>query len=307
MNTACLFFSPTAASFVAMASLAALSLTTARALGDEPAGAPPPEAKALVEAPKPVADAPKIDAGAPNTEINATASAGGQLSTGNSQQLAGTMNGKFEFRRSMDEFGASLLGNYAQGAPGGQEQKLTTENVQGRVRYDRFVADKAGLFAIATGRSDKFEGLDFRLNLDPGFKYLFVKEDATAFWAELGYDFQFDVRNNEARVQLDASGQPVALLPKRATDHSVRAFVGLRHALNKEVTLTTGLEFLQSLVDTTKYRVNYDALFAANIVGGFALGVGFSLRYDHDPLPGKMNTDTATTLNLIYAYSSHTP
>jgi len=37
--------------------------------------------------------------------------------------------------------------------------------------------------------------------------------------------------------------------------------------------------------------------------GGFSVGFGFSARYDHDPLPGKVNTDTATTLSLIYAFS----
>ena len=86
-------------------------------------------------------------------------------------------------------------------------------------------------------------------------------------------------------------------------DHSGRLFAGFKHAFNKEVTLSTGVEYLQSFIDSTRYRVNYDALFAANIGGGLALVVGFSARYDHAPLPGKQNTDTATTFSLIYSYS----
>ena len=64
-----------------------------------------------------------------------------------------------------------------------------------------------------------------------------------------------------------------------------------------------GLEYLQSYVDTTRYRVNCDAVVAAKVGGGLAIGIGFSARYDHAPLPGKEKLDTSTTLSLIYAYS----
>jgi putative salt-induced outer membrane protein len=271
---------------------------------EAPTGAPPPEATAVVEAPKAAAEAPKMES--PKRETTASVSAGGQLSTGNSQLLAGTGNGKFDMRRGSDGFGASLLGNYGQGAPGGQQQRLTTENVQGRVRYDRYLADRFSLFMMATGRFDHFQGLDFRLNLDPGGKYLFVNTDPTSLWGELGYDFQYDIRNNSARVQLDATGNPIAgapLLDKTAPDHSGRLFMGFKHAFNKEVTLSTGIEYLQSFADANRYRINYDALFASGIGGGVAVGFGFSARFDHAPLPGKEKTDTATTFSLIYAYS----
>ena len=90
----------------------------------------------------------------------------------------------------MNGFGASLVGNYGQGAPGDKESVLTNENVQGRVRYDRYLLDKLALFMIVTGRYDRFQGLDFRLNIDPGVKYLFVDTKATTFWGEAGYDYQ---------------------------------------------------------------------------------------------------------------------
>jgi hypothetical protein len=51
------------------------------------------------------------------------------------------------------------------------------------------------------------------------------------------------------------------------------------------------------------YRINYDALLAANLGAGLSLGLGFSARYDNVPLPGKQNLDTVTTVNLIYAFS----
>jgi len=276
-------------------------------------GAPPPDASALVSAPTAPADAPDMSRPAEGT--TATLSAGGQMATGNSQLLAGTVNGTFSKRFGDNGVGASLLGNYGQGAPHGQTIVETTENLQGRARYDRYVSDRVGLFGIVTGRHDKFEGLDFRLNLDPGVQYLFVTSKATTLWTEVGYDYQYDINSDLAIAQTDANGNTIRdaegnpvrnpLLPKTAADHSARLFVGFKHAFNDRVTLSTGIEYLQSFLAETNYdhRINFDALFASQIGGGLSLGLGFSARYDYQPLPGKADTDTATTLTLIYSYS----
>ena len=275
----------------------------------EPLGKPPPDLTALVKTPTAPADVPTFQKPVDGTNISV--SSGGLLASGNSRLLALTMNGSLELRRGQNGVGASILGNYGRSAPPDQALQVTTENIQSRFRYDRYLSEKTSLFLITTGRHDRFQGLDFRLNLDPGVKYLLLREDAYALWGEAGYDFQHDIRQNQSRQQfdadknllLDASGQP-ALLPKTRTDHSSRLYVGFRYAFNKEVTLTTGLEYLQSFVDATRYRVNYDALFAAKIGGGLALGVGFSGRYDHSPIPGKKDFDTSTNVSLIYAFSN---
>ena len=260
-------------------------------------GAPPAEGAALVEAPKFDAEAPAEEK--PTRETTASVSAGGQFASGNSRLVAATANGKFDMRRGADGFGASLLANYGESAPPGQRLETTTQNVQGRLRYDRFLIDTTSLFLIGTGRHDRFQGLDFRLNVDPGAKYVFVRTDPTSFWAELGYDFQYDIRRDDA-LQPDPKVPP---LSKTGTDHSARVFLGFKHAFNKEVTFATGVEYLQSFVESKRARLNYDALFAAHVGGGLSLGFGFSARYDHDPLPGKKTLDTATTVSLIYSFS----
>ena len=260
-------------------------------------GTPPAEGAALVEGPKFDADAPKEEK--QMRETTASVSAGGQFASGNSRLIAATANGKFDMRRGADGFGAAVLANYSEGAPPGQSVETTVQNVQGRLRYDRFLIESTSVFLIGTGRNDRFQGLDFRLNVDPGAKYVFVRTDPTSFWAELGYDFQYDIRRTDA-LQPDPMVPP---LSKTATDHSARVFVGFKHAFNKEVTFATGLEYLQSFVEATRARLNYDALFASHIGGGLSLGIGFSARYDHAPLPDKKKLDTATTVSLIYSFS----
>lgn len=262
-------------------------------------GTPPPDATALVAAPT-ASDAPKFEKNPDGT--TASLAAGGQGAAGNTRQFAATANGAIDTRWHDNGLGASLLGNYGHGAPPGQPSTTTAENVQGRIRYERYLIDQASLFLLNTGRHDKLQGLAFRYNLDPGFKYLAVSDPSTALWGEIGYDLQYDVRLNSALMAMD--GTSVA---KHATDHSGRLYVGFKYAFNQEVTLSTGVEYLQSFVHSTGYRINYDALFAAKVVGGLAVGVGFSTRFDHAPLPDKKKVDLSTTLSLIYAYSSVQP
>lgn len=268
-----------------------------------------PEAKALVAGPK-EGKGPGLDAKS-NDNINASASAGGMFTTGNTKTQALTLNGVFDMRRGMNGFGAALLGNYGSSKlPGATDSQTTAENFQARLRYDRYLTERFALFLQLTERYDRFQGIASRTNVDPGAKYIFWLPENSAFWGELGYDFQHDIRTASGRNTHREDGswdQSIPQLDKTLNDHSARAFLGFRHAFNKEVTFSTGLEYLQSLVETSlgkqNSRVNFDANLAAKLYGGLALGVGFTARYDRIPLSGRSKLDTATTLNVIYAFS----
>ncbi len=279
-------------------------LLCGRAASAQDLGAPPPDAKKEAAGPDKVKDALKIDKKPEG--MTASLSAGGLSSTGNSKMVAFTGAGLYESRFNDNGYGASIVGNYGRSAPPeGGDMETTTQNLQGRLRYDRYVIDDASVFLLLTGRHDKFQGLTFRLNVDPGFKYLFVNEAATQFWAEAGYDFQYDVRNLSGRRILDDAGMDTGeLLDKTETDHSSRLYVGFRHSFNDATAFSTGVEYLQSFVESERWRLNYDALFTAKFWGNLALGVGFLARYDHAPLPSKEELDTTSTLSIIYSYST---
>ena len=278
--------------------------TAARA--DETFGAPPPDATALVAAPT-TRDVPKTNT--PTYASTATVALGAQLAAGNSNMFGATGNAKYELRRGTDGIGAGILGNYGQSeAPNsGTGEHVTTQNLQGRLRYDRYLTDELSLFGIVTGRNDRFQGLIFRLNLDPGVKYLFVATPKTTFWGELGYDYEFAYRLDSASIDM------MPPIHRKVADHSARAFLGFKHAFNKDVTLATGLEFLQGFVksdiDHLDYdsRLNFDLLLAANLGSGLAIGVGFTSLYDRDPLPGFKDWDISSTVSLIYAFASAAP
>ncbi|MBK6461467.1 MAG: DUF481 domain-containing protein [Myxococcales bacterium] len=179
-----------ASSLIPSCSLAlGLALAPATALAQAPAPmgaeAPPPDAKALVAAPKGAKDAPAIAPPKPD-ETNANLAAGGLITTGNSKTVALTLNGQLDLRRGDNGFLFGALGNYGESSIKGAESRATAQNLQGKLRYDRYFLDSLSGFLILTGRHDKFQGLDFRFNLDPGVKYIPYKDDAQALWVELG-------------------------------------------------------------------------------------------------------------------------
>ncbi len=287
---------------VSLGAVATSSLLSGVAFAQDDLGVPPPEAEKVAAGPGPAPDAPQITTAPEGT--TASISAGGLSSSGNSKLVAFTTSGNYDWRRGANGVGASLVGNYGKSAPPDGEMETTTENLQGRLRYDRYLIEDASVFLLVTGRHDRFQGLAFRLNLDPGFKYLFVNRPKTQLWAEVGYDFQYDTRTSEARNVLDADGMVIDRLDKHETDHSARAFLGFKHAFNDDVALANGIEYLQSFVDGERYRFNYDVLFTAKVWGDLALGVGFNARYDNTPLPEKVKLDTTSTLSLVYSFTN---
>ena len=239
---------------------------------------------------------PEDDKDASQAEI----SAGGLVASGNSKQMALTSAGKVRIRRDKHQFTGAAAANFARAAaPDAPDQGMqtTVENLQGRVRYDYFFAKHWSLFAAVTGRRDRFQGLDLRLNVDPGLAYYVIDEAKQQLSLEGGYDLQYDIRRDDEIAAALASGEDVK---KTEVRHSGRAFAGYENKLNERVSGSLGMEYIQSVQNSTKWRLTWDASLASNIVGKFSTAVTINVRYDHEPLPGVEKTDVMTSFNLVY-------
>lgn len=225
-------------------------------------------------------------------------SAGGLLATGNSRSSAATGAGKLRLRRADNQYSANLAGNYARAAASPDDPMETSvSNIQGRVRYDRFLSDAWSLFVAESGRRDRFQGLSLRLNFDPGVAYYFFDYEKHRLMGELGYDFQYDVRRDENIAESALEGIDV---DKTHVTHSGRAFAGYENKLNQAVSFSTGLEYIQAITESESWRLNWDVGLNSSIAESFSLAATFSLRYDNNPLPGVEKTDTTTGLSLVY-------
>lgn len=243
------------------------------------------------EAPAAKPDAETKDA------TNASISAGGVLSTGNSRSGAVTGSADTRVRRGQNQVSAQAAVNYARSGAPGESIETTVENYQGKVRYDRFLTDKFAVFMAVSARRDRFQGLDLRLNLDPGVAYYFIDQEKQQLWAEAGYDFQYDVRRDEALATALADGID---LDKTAAQHSARLFAGYDNKLNERVTFKTGLEYLQSVEEGERWRLNWDAGLTTSLTEKFSFATTFSLKYDNAPLPEVEELDTITAFNVVY-------
>jgi putative salt-induced outer membrane protein len=236
---------------------------------------------------------------APKDATQAKLQGGLQHTGGNANSLALTSSGDFRIRRGMNDFSAAAAGNYSRATIDGLST-TTVENLQGKLRYDRFLTESVAAFLSFSGRRDRFQGLDLRLNLDPGLAYYVIDEPKQQLWAELGYDFQYDVRRDQTIQDELRKSNGAVVIDKTETRHSLRAFAGYKQQLNDNVGFSTGVEFLLGIPETEYWRLNWDVGLNASISERFSLATTFSLKYDHHPLPGVKTTDTQTAVNLSY-------
>lgn len=230
---------------------------------------------------------------------------GGLFTAGNSRSAAVTAGVKSRIRRGDHQLTLGIAGNYARAGKVGTGTETTVENLQGAARYDYFILKPLSVFGQVTGRHDRFQGLDLRLNVDIGVAYYFIQQEKVRLWGEAGYDFQYDVRRAEALVdakgapKLDRDGNP---LEKTNVVHNARLFVGFDHKLFEGVQFLTSLEYLQDVTDfaTPTLRLIYDGAVKASLSKSFALSTGITVRYEANPLPGIERTDVLTGVSLVY-------
>ena len=224
--------------------------------------------------------------------------AGGLMSAGNSRAISITGAARFKLRRDANQFTAAAAANYARSAPDSTRGMETTlENLQGRARYDRFFTDWLAGFIAASGMRDRFQGLNLRVNIDPGLAFYVIDEKAQQLWFEVGYDQQYDIRRQQAIDEAAAKGTPI---DKTETRYNLRGFVGYNNALSEQVTFDTGLEYIQGLQETKNWRLVWDSSINSNIGANFAIATSFTLKYDNNPLPSVDSTDAITAISLVY-------
>lgn len=226
--------------------------------------------------------------------------AGGFLSAGNSRSLAATAAADYFLRRSTSQFSALAAVNYGRSADGPDTpSEVSVENYQARVRYDYFFTGGLAGFASVSARRDRFQGLDLRLNFDPGLAYYFIDEKGHRFWGELGYDLQYDIRRDEV-VDASLLDPLVDDLEKSEVRHGARLFAGYDNQLSEAVKFNAGVEYLQNVTETENARLNIDLGLTSQLNSDFSLATTLSIDYDNNPLPGIEKTDVVTALNLVY-------
>jgi putative salt-induced outer membrane protein len=234
----------------------------------------------------------------------ASIAAGGLFSSGNARTVALTSIGKLRLRRDEHQVTIAATANFARAGKAGEKVETAVENYQGLLRYDYFFTNEVAVFLQSTARRDRFQGLDLRLNVDPGVAYYAINTKKQVLRGELGYDLQHDVRRDADRDLPVPAGAPAGTLaevvPKTETLHNARAFVGYENKLYAQVAFVTGLEYLQNFSDFDKYRLVFDVGLKSNISDKLAIATTYTMRYENKPLPKVENADSIASVNLVY-------
>ena len=222
-------------------------------------------------------------------------SLGGLFASGNARTIALTSAGKLRVRRYESQLTFAAAWNFARSAKAGESAAVTNvENYQGLGRYDLFLTPHISLFLQSTVRRDRFQGLDFRLNVDPGFAYHFIQTTNQRLVGEVGYDLQYDIRRDEDRFAV------MPPIPKTRTLHDARAFLGYENKLYTEVSFIASLEYLQNFEDAQLYRLIFDTGLESTIRGRLAVAATYTMRYENKPLPGIEKADSLASIALVY-------
>lgn len=224
--------------------------------------------------------------------------AGGMFASGNARTIALTSVLRTRIRRDEHQFSGAAAINYGRAGKLGNEIEDTVENYQGLLRYDYFLTNSVSLFLQSTSRRDKFQGLDLRLNIDPGVAYYLLNDKTHRLWGEIGYDLQHDIRRDQSRVQKDPT---LPLLDKTQTLHNARLFLGYENKLRKEVSFITSMELLQNFADIETFRFIADVGLKSNVADHLALATTYTARYENRPLPNVTELDSIASFNLVYS------
>lgn len=240
------------------------------------------------------------DEAPPEDSTTWTASAGGVLSTGNTQKL--TLNGGTDLALVRGAHGFGFKANVVYGlsdvvrGDGDTFETKDAFNVNAKARYDFYFTDLDAIFGAVAYRHDRFAGLEHRVQGQLGYLRNVFREENHRLWGELGGDLTYDYQYQDDGMGNITNGEE--------TVFSIRAFVGYDNHLSETLTFATGLEFLLPPADVENVRVTWDNTLTSKLWESLSLELKFLALFDNEPvesIPAKSKLDTLTTLSLVYA------
>jgi len=147
-------------------------------------------------------------------------------------------------------------------------------------------------FGAARFEDDRFSGFLYQATLSTGVGRHFIDSNSTKLTAAIGIGY----KNFATRDVYDADGN---LLEAHSTDNQaiVRGTLTYEHKLTATTTILD--KFLIEAGSQNTFLQN-DLSLQVKINTRLALAVGYSLRDNTNPPTGFKETDTLTTLNLVY-------
>ena len=233
-----------------------------------------------------------ITAGLVSTSANAAGwkgqgEAGLVVASGNTDTE--TLNIGLKFEKSSDLWNHEIgLGAY-QASSDGED---TAESLTASYTLKRNLTERSNIFFNLGYLDDDFDGFTEQLSASVGYGYKVIKTDKVTWETGAGVGYR---DTSELTINDDGS-------ETEGDDLSSATFV-LRSDYSNQITATT------KFVDTFKAEIGSDNTFIENdaslfvaMSDRFSLKVGFIVRHNTDPASGADETDTISSLSLVYGF-----
>jgi putative salt-induced outer membrane protein YdiY len=203
----------------------------------------------------------------------------------------------------VDLNGNGVIDDYDRGkAPDSPKEAGLVQNAQrasADLRYDRYLSDQDGVYALVGGYRDVYTGYDLRTHQQIGWSHLLLRSPTSEMHAELGCDF---AQENYHPVDLL---DPVTYavigtddLPSTRT-LSTRLLLAVSHSFNESVKLANALELYQNVRDTQDARILETASLTSALGKRVALQVSDAMVYDNLPVESYRPFDHTAMISLV--------
>ncbi len=154
-------------------------------------------------------------------------------------------------------------------------------------RYERLLADRLFVFAVADYRKDKFAGYDARVTAGPGVGYDVVKSARLTFKTLGSVLYTHDNFVNDPETDAYVSGKAAGDLAWQMTD---------------TVTFGQYADLVMSFEDTDRYFVTSDTRLEVQLAQALSLALSYGVAYQNDPPAGAEKTDTVFLTSLVVGF-----
>ena len=220
--------------------------------------------------------------------IEGTIDVGYNFMRGNSRLSSSSIGLRGKYRRPAYELSGSATSLFSR-----QDDAEPTSRQTADARYDRFLSPKHFAFGLAGFERNDRQQLNLRSRLGGGYGYKVTNTKDTELSLLGGFTYineQF--QDDPSQPPLDATGSG-----------EVVAEIDYRTVLLKGIGITTKLSFLPNLVQTGRYRIEYDSTARIPLIGGFNWSLTLFDRFDSaPPRAGVQRNDYGVVTALGYAF-----
>jgi putative salt-induced outer membrane protein len=216
------------------------------------------------------------------------------MSRGNSD--SDSANAKLDVIHVADTWKHELNVN---GLYGKSANVVSAERWDARFQSDYRITKQLFAFGAVTYEHDIFSGFQYQATGTGGVGYKLINTDTTKLSAQIGVGYR-SLRPETLRKEIPGSDAVTGrVLLDRSSEVVGTAGSDFDHSFNPSTKLTDKL-IAQSGSDNTS--LENDLALEVKMSQKLALAAGFTLRDNTNPPAGLKKKDTATTLNLVYAF-----